>query len=110
MDNLYKNVLLGVIENFEQSFSKVLLLESEKQQGYYIAFDTSEVLRGSFKEHSETVLKLFKEGLLDNQECRELLGFNRANGKAYNLQSLGNIYRYEDDSVYIPNMNILQTD
>ena len=110
MDNLYKNVLLGVIENFEQSFSKVLLLESEKQQGYYIAFDTSEVLRGSFKEHSETVLKLFKEGLLDNQECRELLGFNRANGKAYNLQSLGNIYRYEDDSVYIPNTNILQTD
>ena len=106
MDNLYKNVLLGVIENFEQSFSKVLLLESEKQQGYYIAFDTSEVLRGSFKEHSETVLKLFKEGLLDNQECRELLGFNRANGKAYNLQSLGNIYRYEDDSVYIPNINI----
>ena len=110
MDNLYKNDLLGVIENFEQSFSKVLLLESEKQQGYYIAFDTSEVLRGSFKEHSETVLKLFKEGLLDNQECRELLGFNRANGKAYNLQSLGNIYRYEDDSVYIPNTNILQTD
>lgn len=106
MDNLYKNVLLGVIENFEQSFSKVLLLESEKQQGYYIAFDTSEVLRGSFKEHSETVLKLFKEGLLDNQECRELLGFNRANGKAYNLQSLGHVYKYEDDTVYIPNMDI----
>ena len=107
MDNLYKNVLLGVIENFEQSFSKVLLLESEKQQGYYIAFDTSEVLRGSFKEHSETVLKLFKEGLLDNQECRELLGFNRAKGKAYNLQSLGNVYKYEDDTVYIPNIDTI---
>lgn len=106
MDNLYKNVLLGVIENFEQSLSKVLLLESEKQQGYYIAFDTSEVLRGSFKEHSEIVLKLFKEGLLDNQECRELLGFNRANGKAYNLQSLGHVYKYEDDSIYIPNIDV----
>lgn len=106
MDNLYKNVLLGIIENFEQSLSKVLLLESEKQKGMYIIFDTSEILRGNFKEHSETVLKLFEKGLLDNQESRELLGFNRANGKAYNLQSLGNIYRYEDDSVYIPNMDV----
>lgn len=107
MDNLYKNVLLGIIENFEQSFSKVLLLESEKQQGYYIAFDTSEVLRGSFKEHSEIVLKLFEKGLLNNQECRELIGFNRAEGKAYNLQSLGHVYNYQDGTVYIPNINHL---
>lgn len=103
MDNLYKNVLLGIIENFEQSFSKVLLLESEKQQGKYIIFDTTEILRSNFKEHSETILKLFEKGLLDNQESRELLGFNRSEGKAYNLQSLGHIYKYEDDSVYIPN-------
>ncbi|WP_270305231.1 phage portal protein [Terrisporobacter petrolearius] len=106
MDSLYKNVLLGIIENFEQSFSKVLLLESEKKQGMYIAFDTSEILRGNFKEHSEIVLKLFEKGLLDNQECRELLGFNRAEGKAYNLQSLGHVYKYEDDTIYIPNMNV----
>lgn len=106
MDNIYKNVLLGIIENFEQSFSKVLLLESEKQKGMYITFDTSEVLRSNFKEHSETVLKLFEKGLLDNQECRELLGFNRAEGKAYNLQSLGHIYRYNDGEVYIPNTDI----
>lgn len=109
MDSIYKNVLLSIVENFEQSFSKVLLLEREKQQGCYISFDTSEVLRGSFKEHSETVLKLFKEGLLDNQESRELLGFNKTEGKAYNLQSLGHVYKYEDDSVYIPNTNITHT-
>lgn len=106
MDNLYKNVLLGIIENFEQSFSKVLLLESEKQQGSYITFDTSEILRGSFKEHSEIVLKLFEKGLLDNQECRELLGFNRAEGQAYNLQSLGHVYKYNDGTIYIPNMDV----
>lgn len=106
MDSLYKNVLLGIIENFEQSFSKVLLLESEKKQGMYIVFDTSEILRGNFKEHSETVLKLFEKGLLNNNESRELLGFNRAEGKAYNLQSLGHVYKYEDDSVYIPNTDI----
>lgn len=106
MDNIYKNILLGIIENFEQSLSKVLLLESEKQQGSYITFDTTEVLRGNFKEHSEIVLKLFEKGLLDNQESRELLGFNRAEGKAYNLQSLGHVYKYEDDTVYIPNMDI----
>ena len=106
MDNLYKNVLLGIIENFEQALSKVLLLESEKQKGYYITFDTTEVLRGNFKEHSETVLKLFEKGLITNNESRELLGFNRAGGKAYNLQSLGHVYKYEDDTVYIPNMDI----
>lgn len=106
MDNLYKNVLLGIIENFEQALSKVLLLESEKQKGYYITFDTTEVLRGNFKEHSETVLKLFEKGLITNNESRELLGFNRAEGKAYNLQSLGHVYKYEDDTVYIPNMDI----
>ena len=106
MDNLYKNVLLGIIENFEQSFSKVLLLESEKKQGMYITFDTSEILRGNFKEHSEIVLKLFEKGLLNNNECRELLGFNRTQGKSYNLQSLGNVYKYEDDSIYVPNTDI----
>ncbi|EGT2203418.1 phage portal protein [Clostridioides difficile] len=106
MDSLYKNVLLGIIENFEQSFSKVLLLESEKKQGMYITFDTSEILRGNFKEHSDTVLKLFEKGLLNNQECRELLGVNRAEGKAYNLQSLGHVYKYEDNSIYIPNMDV----
>ena len=106
MDNLYKNVLLGIIENFEQALSKVLLLESEKQKGYYITFDTTEVLRGNFKEHSEIVLKLFEKGLITNNESRELLGFNRAEGKSYNLQSLGHVYKYEDDSVYIPNTDI----
>lgn len=106
MDNLYKNVLLGIIENFEQSFSKVLLLESEKKQGMYITFDTSEILRGNFKEHSEIVLKLFEKGLLNNNECRELLGFNRTQGKLYNLQSLGNVYKYEDDSIYVLNTDI----
>lgn len=106
MDNLYKNVLLGIMENFEQSFSKVLLLESEKQKGMYIIYDVSEILRSNFKEHSEIVLKLFEKGLLDNQESRELLGFNRAEGKAYNLQSLGHVYKYEDDSVYVPNIDI----
>ncbi len=107
MDNLYKNILLGIIENFEQSFSKVLLLESEKQKGYYVTFDTTEVLRGNFKEHSEIVLKLFEKGLITNNESRELLGFNRAEGKAYNLQSLGHIYNYQDGTVYIPNINHL---
>nr|DAP69844.1 MAG TPA: portal protein [Caudoviricetes sp.] len=106
MDNIYKSVLLGIIENFEQSLSKALLLESEKQQGMYITFDTSEILRGNFKEHSETVLKLFEKGLLDNQECRELLGFNRAEGQSYNLQSLGHVYRYDDGTIYIPNMDV----
>lgn len=106
MDNLYKNVLLGIMENFEQSFSKVLLLESEKQKGMYITYDVSEILRSNFKEHSEIVLKLFEKGLLHNQESRELLGLNRAEGKAYNLQSLGHVYKYEDDSVYVPNTDI----
>lgn len=109
MDNFYKNVLLCIIENFEQAFSKVLLLEIEKQKGYYVTFYTTyttEVVRGNFKEHSEIVLKLFEKGLITNNESRELLGFNRAKGKTYNLQSLGHVYKYEDDTVYIPNMEI----
>lgn len=106
MDSLYKNVLISIVENFEQSFSKVLLLESEKKKGMYITFDTSEILRGNFKEHSEIVLKLFEKGLLNNNESRELLGMNKAEGKSYNLQSLGHIYKYDDDSVYIPNMDV----
>ena len=109
MESLYKNVLLGIIENFEQSFSKALLLESEKEQGYYIAFDTSEILRGSFKEHSETVLNLFNSGLITDHEARELLGMNRPTGKPYNLQSLGNVYHYADNTVYIPNTDTEKT-
>jgi len=71
----------GLINQIETELDKCLLLESEKESGYYFAFDTKELMRGSTKERYEAYEIALRNRFLQideirKEEDREPMGFN----------------------------------
>lgn len=59
-----------IITSIEAALNKSLLLESEKQDGYYFRFDVSELLRTTEKEKIEATVTAMEKGLLSISEAR----------------------------------------
>lgn len=96
--------LAPIITAIESAFDKSLLLEVEKNGGYYFRFDTSEILRSTEKERVETVSLAVEKGLLSINEGRAILDKNRI-GKDYFMWSLGHVlYNAENNQMIVPNM------
>lgn len=62
--------LSPIITSIENGINKALLLEEEKAQGYFFAFDTSEVLRSTDKEKYEAVKVALDSGIMSINEAR----------------------------------------
>lgn len=60
---LLKNTLSPIIVAMESSMDKALLLESEKDKGYFFRFDTSELIRSTEKELVDTVVTAVQGGI-----------------------------------------------
>ncbi|MCM3115469.1 phage portal protein [Neobacillus sp. MER 74] len=102
--------LSPIITAIESAFDKSMLLENEKNNGYYFRFDTSEILRATEKERVETIGLAVKNGLLSINEGRASLDKNRINND-YFMWSLGNVlYDAKKDQMIIPNMATTITD
>jgi HK97 family phage portal protein len=96
--------LAPIITAIESALDKSLLLESEKNNGYYFRFDTSEILRSTEKERVETVGLAVEKGLYSVNEGRAILDKNRIT-KDYFMWSLGHVlYNAENNEMIIPNM------
>ncbi|MDO4925363.1 MAG: phage portal protein [Turicibacter sp.] len=104
MNQIYKTVLMPFMEILESAFDKYLLLEIEKEEGYFFQFDTTEFLRSSYKDVADNVNKLFKAGIYSLNESRRILNLEPKE-EDYHLHSLGNVYKYDDGDVYVPNMD-----
>jgi HK97 family phage portal protein len=95
-----------IVTAIEGALDKTLLLESEKEQGYYFRFDTSEILRTTEKEKIETITKAMKEGLLSISEARSKIDMP-ALDVDYFTWSLGSIfYNPKTNEMTIPNMGM----
>lgn len=93
-----------IITTIESSFNKTLLLESEKNNGYYFHFDTSELLRTTEKENVESTVKAMGEGLLSINEARGRLDMPKLDVD-YHMLSLGKIFYNPKNGLFtIPNM------
>lgn len=73
--------VIAVLNQIETELDNVLLLESEKEEGYYWAFDTKELTRGSLKERYDAYEIAVRNNILQIDEIRreedyEPLGFN----------------------------------
>lgn len=73
--------VISVLNQIETELDNVLLLESEKEQGYYWAFDTKELTRGDMKERYDAYEVAVRNNILQVDEIRreedyEPLGFN----------------------------------
>lgn len=67
---LLKNTLSPIIVAMESSMDKALLLESEKDKGYFFRFDTSELIRSTEKELVDTVVTAVQGGIFTINEGR----------------------------------------
>lgn len=96
--------LSPIITSLENSLDKSLLLESEKLDGYYFRFDTSEVLRTTEKEKIDNAVRSMEKGLTSINEARSRLDLPALN-KDFYTWSLGSIfYNPETEEMTIPNM------
>lgn len=73
--------VVAMLNQIETALDSVLLLESEKEQGFYWAFDTKELTRGSMLERYQAYEIARRNNILQIDEIRreedyEPLGFN----------------------------------
>lgn len=64
-----------ILSNIETAFNKALLLESEKKNGYFFVFDTSEISRGTTKEQYESLKVGLDAGIVSVNEARTSMNY-----------------------------------
>lgn len=95
-----------IVTSIENALDKSLLLESEKEQGYFFRFDTSEILRTTEKEKIETVVQAMEKGLYSISEARGKVDMP-ALEKDYFMWNLGSVFfNPKTGDMTIPNMGV----
>jgi HK97 family phage portal protein len=96
--------LSPVITAIEAGLDKALLLESEKEDGYYFRFDTSEVLRTTEKERMESAAEGLKNGFFSVNETRAKFDKPKLEDD-YFMWSLGHVlFNPDTKEMFVPNM------
>lgn len=88
--NFLKNTLAPVIVAIEQAFDRAVLLESEKEKGYFFRFDTAELVRATDAERVNTVVAGVTGGVYTINEARAKLDLPNISGDILKM-SLGDV-------------------
>lgn len=105
-NNKFIAAVVSLLNQIETVLDSVLLLETEKEQGLYFAFDTKELTRGSVKERYEAYDIAVRNNILQIDEIRKEedykpLGFN------YIKLGLSDVlYDPRTDKVFTPNTGL----
>ena len=98
--------LSPIIAAIENALNKSLLLENEKKNGYFFAFDTSEVLRTTEKEKYEALKVGLDTGVITINEARYKLNLKGIKDDIMKW-SLGSVLYYpQTGEMKIPNLGI----
>lgn len=96
--------LSPIITSIESGLDKALLLESEKEDGYYFRFDTTEILRTTEKERMESATEGLKNGYFSLNETRAKFDAPKLEDD-YFMWSLGNVlFNPKTKEMFVPNM------
>ena len=98
--------LSPIISAFEDGLNKSLLLEEEKRQGYFFAFDTSEVLRTTDKERYEAIKVALDGGFMSINEARYKINMPAINDDIMKWTLGAVLYYPQTGEMKIPNMGI----
>jgi HK97 family phage portal protein len=104
-NNLYflQYCVAPIITAIEAALNKSLLLETEKEQGYYFRFDVSELLRTTEAEKINATVAAWKNGVISFNEARSRIDMPKLDDD-YFMWSLGNIfYNPKTGKFTIPN-------
>ena len=98
--------LSPILTALENGLNRALLLEEEKKNGYFFAFDTSEVLRSTDREKYDAVKVALDGGIMSINEARYKLNLPKIKDDVMKW-SLGAVLYYpETGEMKIPNMGI----
>lgn len=104
-ENLVKNAVMPVLNDIEASLDRDLLTEQEKTEGYYFAFDTRELTRGSLKERYDAYAVGLQNNFLQIDEVRDKEDLEPLGIKWLTLGLDKVLYNPENQEVYTPNTN-----
>ncbi len=104
--HFYKHCLAPIIISFEAALDRQLLTEAEKRNGYCFRFDTTELLRTTEGERTDTLVKQINAGLITTNEARFVIDRKpSANGNDLRL-SLGHVLmNTETGEIKVPNVD-----
>lgn len=99
--------LTPILSSVETALNKAMLLESEKRDGYFFAFDTSEIQKGTEKERYEALKVGLDAGIISVNEARSKVNFKPIEDDVLKW-SLGSVLYYLDEEdkdkrIFIPN-------
>ena len=101
--NYIKYGIIPILNDFECSLDRDLLLEKEKDQGYYFAFDTKELLRGSLKERYEAYGIAIDKNIMQVDEVRALEDLEPINFNYIKLGLADVLLNPRTKEIYTPN-------
>jgi len=103
----FQYCLKPILSSFEAAINKELLLESEKEEGYFFKFDTDTIMQNTFKEKVASYGALYKQGLITYDEFRNKFGFSNIEGEDFINLSLGSVLYYpKTGGMKIPNLGV----
>lgn len=103
-EETFKNAIIPILTAFECASNRVLLLENEKTQGYFFAFDTKDMLKGDMKTRFEAYGIGIEKGFITPNECRYLENMDEIDGlDVVNFGLSAVLYDPKTKTYYTPN-------
>lgn len=103
-NNFIKTTIIPILEQLQNAINKSLLLEEEKDNGYFFAFDTKELLKGSISERFNAYKTAIDAGVMTVNECRYQENLDLIDGLDVVKMSLGNVlFDINTKNIYVPN-------
>ena len=106
----FTNAILPILAVFECAVNRVLLLEKEKADGYFFAFDTKEMLKGDLKTRFEAYKTAIESGFMQPNEARYLENMDELDGlDVINFGLASVLYDPKTKKFYTPNTNTVKS-
>ena len=100
----FSNAVMPILAVFECAVNRVLLLETEKDNGYFFAFDTKEMLKGDIKTRFEAYKIAIESGFMMANEARYLENMDELDGlDVINFGLASVLYDPKTKKFYTPN-------
>ena len=100
----FQNAIVPILTALECAINRVLLLEKEKEDGFFFAFDTKEMLKGDLKTRFEAYKIGIESGFYMPNEARYQENLDEIDGLSVVNFGLGAVlYDPEKKTYYTPN-------
>lgn len=100
----FTNAIAPILAVFECAINRVLLLEKEKANGYFFAFDTKEMLKGDLKSRYEAYRIAIESGFMQPNEARYIENMDELDGlDVINFGLASVLYDPKTKKFYTPN-------